>query len=629
MDVPLHKFLSSLLVAFFLLHSPLGTASTEDSAPPPSPSVGRDIHVRVDRGASVELLLKGVAMPGETVQFAVAKDPAHGSLSGPRRLAKDAVAYTYTHDNSKNSELDKAVFRLKTGPGNAWGRITAEIDVQEPASKLALDTELLDFGPVPIGETRVRNLRVQNQGGGVLRGSLRLGSPWSVEGPAEFATAEGEDQVFRIAFSPSAPDEHRGRLSIDAGPDSTFVSLRGEGTYRFDVPGRIVLNSTPAGSFVDVPVANLAERALELEIEARPPLVCTSALRIPPGGHATLKVGLENKHYTEKFAEFLILDGKAVRSVRVDLPPPPALLQWTSRGDPVDLGEFPLRHTARSGFELQNRGATSAEVELRDGSGGLFLDADQPRSFQLQPGESAEVRTVWRLPEEPGEFFSEIVAAHGGLEHPLRLRAWVLAPPPPQEGPADRNATVSPTPEPDRVLNAAEREELQRRTPRDIAYRLIPGANSAGAIVSWKFSGSEPVEFRLERKVVQRARAGLEQSLQERLQVPDELPAPQTLVKWISATDESRPVSQTEAGHWEGVARGLEPGFHELRIATRAPPDGRRIDYSSFMVEVDPLPPNPLWKWIAAALGILCMLYLLRKPVRRLLGQETQTRAGP
>lgn len=604
----------------FLFLSPIHASPQKEKGPPPQPSVGRDIALKVDRGGSVEIVLKGIALPGETVRFKLDKPPAHGSLSEPRRLAGDSVAYTYTHNNSKEAALDKAVFKLKTGPQNAWGRITAEIEIREPQSRLVFEPEQLDFGRVPIGETRVKNLRIRNDGGGVLRGSLKLGIPWSVEGPAEFTLAEGEARTFGIVFSPLGPEEQRARLSMDLEPEnSTFIGLRGEGVYRFDVPERIVFGPSPAEATLVVPVSNLSAKSLDLAIHAPPPLLAESTLGVPAGGRADLKLSVQKKHYTEKTVELSIRDGDAVRGVRVDLPPPPALLQWAAQGDSVDLGEFPLRHTARSVLELQNRGATIAQVELRDGSGGLFLETDQPRSFELKAGESAVVRTVWRLPEQPGEFFSDLIASHGGLDHPLRLRARVLPAPAAEDPPtASTQASPSPTPDERRILTAAEREELKRRMPQEITYRLVPRGDVADAIISWTYFGNEPVDFRLERKVVERSHSGLEQSFQERLQLPTELPQPKSLVKWISVSDETNPVQRLESGAWEASVKDLEPGFHEVRIVTRAPPDAKRRDYSSFTVSVAPPPPNPLWSWFFALAGVFCLLYLLRNPIRRI-----------
>jgi hypothetical protein len=348
------------------------------------------------------------------------------------------------------------------------------------------------------------------------------------------------------------------------------------------------------------------------------------SLLLPPKGAVGLKLGLEKRHYTEKFTEVTVSDGSAVRTVRVELPPPPALLEWASEDGEVDLGAIPKRQIPRPEFELRNRGATRATVEIRETEGGLALAKGQASRFDLLPGESTVVKTVWRLSENLGAVSSGLIASHGGLDHPLRVRGLVVEPPAAAQEPVvstlPNEATPQPGRTPGRLLSETEQNDLNRRMPADIEYTPRAG----GVDLTWKYAGPEPVLFWLEKKVVERSKAALEDAFERRLQVPQDLPQPEVTEKWMPIFPSEAGVRKLEDGTWAGTINGLEPGHQDVRIATRNPPNGSRIDYSEFAVRVFPPPPNPLWKWLAGAFGVLCLLYLLRKRLRRLFVRDPQ-----
>jgi hypothetical protein len=556
-------------------------------------------------------------MPMDSAEFKIHTGPKHGSLEGPRALGRDSAVFIYRHDGKKGADFDRVDFKLKTGPNNTWGRLRAEIAIQEPPSRIELVDDQLDFGPVPIGRTRSTFLEVRNGGGGVLGGTLETGAPWSIDSPAEFDLAEGESLDIRVVFLPDGPGERQGRLDIVTGAERRPVLLKGEGIYRFDAPERVAFENIAPDETLKIPLTNLTSGELPLAINIPKPLLGDASLVLPPSGTTSLRLRVEKRHYTEKFVDLKITDGSAARSLRVTLPPPPALLEWAAVGGTVDLGELASRHIPRPEFELRNRGATPAIVGIREGGGGLELEKGQASRFHLEPGETAVVKTVWRLPENPGELSASLVASHGGLEHPLTVRAVLAAPPATEEEKEPPPASMEPTPPSFQVLGSQERQELARRLPQEIGYRLTPAGRVADAVVTWKYGGPEPVLFAIEKKTVEQTRADLGKAFERRLQVPGELPRPETAIKWSPSGNS---VQRLEGGAWQGVVTGLEPGFHELRIATRTPPDGPRIDHSSFAVRVPPLPPNPLWKWLAAALGIFCLLYLMRKKIRPWLG---------
>jgi hypothetical protein len=614
---PLRKFITTLLAAFLLALPPLSAAPREDTAP--ALSVGKVVESpSVIRGGSCEVIIRGIAMPGDSVEFKIQKPPTHGSLQGPRRIDRDTVAYAYQHGGEKGHSSDRVLFKLKTGPGKSWGTLQAEIVIEEPPPGMEFENPELDFGPVPIGGSRTLPLVLRNSGGGALEGTIKVTAPWIIDGPATFQLAESGALPLRVTFQPDGPSLRKGRLSVSAGGLQQSAILTGEGIYRFDAPGRISFGKTADSDQLDLPLSNTTDAPLRLAISAPPPLVCKSEITLPPRGSTVLPLALEKRHYTEKSVDLALADGAAVRTLRVDLPPPPALLQWDAPEGAIDLGDIAPRHIPRPEFQLANRGSTAAIVELR-GGGGLVPDPEQPQTFELAPGAEATVKTVWRLADGTGPVSGSIIASHGGMDHILRVAARIVeAEPREKKNPEPLSeAAAASTPEPIRILGESEQAELLKRLPSNIAYRLVPAGRRATAIVSWNYSGPEPVRFSLEKKVVKLAPADFGGAFDKRLQVPEELPQPASNIRWVAAAEKNTSPASLGNGTWEATATGLTPGYHQLRIATRTPPDGNRTDYSTFTVRVDPIPPHPAWKWLAALLGASCLIYLLRKKIAR------------
>lgn len=627
MAVPILKIFAPFFAAF-LLTLPLISAATKEDSAPPSPSVGKMLREpQVVRGGACELVLRGIAMPRSLVEFEVAKGPRYGTLGPPRRIDVATVAYPYQHSGSKAATVDRVEFKLQTGPMNSWGRLTATISVLEPKPQLGMEPGALDFGSVSIGESRPLKLRVRNVGGGVLDGEILTEAPWSIEGSKKISLAGGEEAAFSIVFSPDGPEERMGRLEVRLpGMASTGVPLSGAGVYRFQAPEMIAFEKTAGSPVLDVPITNLTKKPLRLEISAPSPILCESSLELLPAGRSVLRLGLDKRHFTEKSVAVSIADGPATRMVRVALPDPPALLEWTAPGGLVDLGEIPQRNIPRFDIELRNCGATSARVTLRNGEGGLEPDGTQARIFDLGSGESAMIQVVWRLTGEPGVYESSLVASHGGVDHPVRAKVRVAAPLANEgkmaaEAPAE--PFLEPTPKPVRILDEAKKKELATRIPVGIRVRLVPQGREAQAYVSWNYHGSQPVDFQIERKIIEKSQPSMDEPFKRRIQLPGDLPKPQTIVKWIAATGTENPVRRHEDGSWEGVVPGLAPGYHDLRIATRTPKEANRTDYSAFAVRVDPLPSNPLWQWLSGVIGTFCLAYLLRRKILHFLGRES------
>ncbi|MEN9469276.1 MAG: hypothetical protein RL630_1009 [Verrucomicrobiota bacterium] len=621
----LHLRLATLaLVGLFCC---LLAQGAEKSETPPPNSIGRDIEVSVNRGGECQLVLHGIAMPKNSVEFQIQKSPSHGSLGSPRRIDKDTEVYPYKHNGKAGHDRDVVHFKIKTGPEHAWGRLVAKIWIHEPPTRFVVEPEALDFGQVFIGENKALALKISNAGGGVLKGVVELSAPWSIEGGSTFELSEGQQRELQVVFSPKSADEQKGRLEINLGTAArAAVALRGSGEYRFEMPERVSSPDRAGAVSISVPVRNRSAAPLALRVAAEPPLRAQAALDLPVGGTANFTLELEKGHYSSKVGRVVVSDGLVDRELSVELPPPPALLEWEA-GPVIDLGKIPFRNIPEIEAGLKNHGATTATVTLSDGFGGLVLAPSQARSFQLRSGETALVKLVWKLPEQSGEATAKLIAQDGGVSHEVGFK--ILVDPPaevPAKAPeAQEKKDVAPAPPPrnsPKVLSKSEREDLKRRMPQDISYRLEIGPGTAAAVVNWKYSGPKPVRFTLERLVSERGSAGLEKAFEKRLSVPEQLPEMPLVERWVPVDSSVAEIALGEDGRWEGRVQGLQPGFHRLRIATQSPPDGKRTDCVDFPVHVGSLP----WHvWVQPALWItlaMSLLYLARRKIARWFGSE-------
>lgn len=610
---------------FFLQCAGGGAAPAKNETPAVEPSSGYDSSATVLRGGSCEITLHAIPSGGGAVEFKVPQGPRHGSLSAPVRISRGGVRYTYTHGGSKSPASDSFGFRFKSGPGKAWATRTATVRILEPAPALETSPSSLQFGAVFLGTATRQTLRIRNSGGGTLRASLEAGQPWSIPpGLESLALAEGESLEVPVDFTPSATDTQKGLLKLEMPEATVRIPLEGEGRPGFLVGERASFEQVPGAPPIDVPVQNPTASPATLQIQAEKPLSCQPTLVVGPNSTATFRLAVEARHHTAASAKVALSDGTSSATLRVDLPPPPALLEWASPNATLDIGPIPFRHTARPEPELRNAGSTPARAALAPGGTGFALAQGQPQTLELQPGQSAKIGTLWILPGTPGPASATLTATHGGLSHTLELAAMVSEPPP---EPAQKtvgaagNSTAHPKRPAVAVLSQSAADELSKRLPRGIRVRVSREGGQAVAQISWEYPGPGPVEFWLEQKKTARKPAGLQETFANRFEVPDRLPQGEAHTGWMRVPGPGGKPRQAGNGTWEAAAAGLEPGYRHIRIATQSPPGGNRTDYSSFAVRVDPPPPNPLWKWIAAAIGVSSLAYLLRKKIPLRLGR--------
>ena len=609
------KIVCLLLFLFPLF---LSAAPKKDTVPPVEPTVVYDATVKVLRGGTCEVPLRAISPQGYDVKFEILSPPRSGWLSAPQRNSKSSVSYFYTHDGKKGASPDSFRFKCKSGPQKAWGYAKATILVKEPPARFAADMESLDFSAVFLGESRTLPVRIKNAGGGQLQGRLKVGAPWRLDDPADLTLPEGESKKILITFEPLSTGTQRGSLIFETGtksfPEST---LQGVGESRFEVPEKAAFEQRVGAKELRIPIKNLTAEPLPISIHCLPPLEAPDSITLLPESSGELVLTLPAIPFAEKSALVTLSDGTAPQDIRIQLPPPPARLEWEI-DQKNQLGAVTPGRTVSLTAKLQNTGSGPTRAVIRTTGDGFTLAPGQQDAFDILPGEHVIVQAEWKFPENPGVAQAELVAQTDGL--PPVQATWGADV---QSPPIQLSPPPSPGPTPPIVLTEEEKKALRKRMPRDFSYRLkpelhwtafFPTRRTAAAIVSWNYEGPEPVEFIIQREVQER-----KGFFDQRVQVPSDLPPQSSQPVWTDLTPSDAKIQKLPDGRWQAQLPGLSSGYHKIRIIAKQP-SSPRMDGGDFSLLVGDVPlPQPL-PWTLPGLLALCAIYLLRNKIRSLFG---------
>jgi hypothetical protein len=616
-----HCFPKIVCLLLFLFPLFLSAAPKKDAIPPVDPSVVYDASVKVLRGGTCEVPLRAISPQGYDVKFEILSQPRSGSLSGPQRNSKSSVSYFYTHDGKKNSFQDSFRFKCKSGPQKAWGYAKATILVEEPPARFAADVSALDFGSVFLGESRTLPVRIKNAGGGRLQGRLKVSPPWSFAGPVDITLSEGETQKILVTFAPLSTDTQRGSLVFEYGSKPfPEITLEGVGESRFEVPEKAAFDPRVGANELRIPITNHTAAPLPISIHCPPPLEAHDSITLAPESTGELLLKLPARPFAEKNSLVTLSDGSATRDIRIQLPPPPSLLQWEINGKKQLGFKSPGRIDPLSAT-LRNTGSTTASAVLRVSGDGMSLAPDQAANLTIAPGETATVNAAWKFPEMPGPVEVVLVAQTDGLP-PVQI-SWeaevqtISAEPAPSPSPSPTpGASPPPTPI---VHGPHESAAILNLLPQGISYQLEPHWNSCTAILTWQYLGPEPVEFSIARPELTRKNLLDKNPFQKSIPLPASVPTPVPKILWVPIDSRKADITKLPDGRWQARVPGLTPGYHPVGIIAKVKGHDRE-GFVEFPVSVGNIPQSDLFSWGMYAFVLLCATYLLRNKIRSLFG---------
>ncbi|MGC3990914.1 MAG: choice-of-anchor D domain-containing protein [Chthoniobacteraceae bacterium] len=380
---------------FFLLLLPVFCAHGEINSPgsPPSQAVPLTIHVPRGEAISFKLSVYG---PPESVKFLLRSKPVYGTLSAATLEGHGDVVVTYRHSGEKMQTQDRFTYAAKTNGGvSAAAEVT--IDIDDPPSKLVV-TNRLDFGDVPVSESKELELQLSNLGGAPATGTMDTDTPWQIRENPAYLVPGGDRRKFHLIFTPDhvGPVEGSVIYSSDRGT-ITEIYGRGVESYYLDT-GTLRLQATEAKAppVSKVTVHNRLRDNLHLQITAPSPIEAPATLEIPPLGTAELAfsapAGLAAP--IDDFAT--ISDGTFTGRLHLLVNAAPAVLMLDQTK--LDFGPVAAEGTKRLTLTIKNTGASAATVSSRIDKPFQIASADM--TFDLAPGASRPITLAFAPTQE-------------------------------------------------------------------------------------------------------------------------------------------------------------------------------------------------------------------------------------
>ena len=457
--------LFACLAIFFAAQSADSPAKKPERVSPKA----QNIEVEVARGESVRIPLRGFERNLNPLTYRPLGRPQHGKLSGlepyngPERQGPAYI--TYTHGNDEDSVADTFAFEVKAGITKLTGRGRVIIKIRDAAPLLSITPELLDFGPVALGDPPVRRVvELANAGGGVITGFLRPTEPFTLEDDGGFVLRRGKKTRIPLLFAPERTGEFVFRLQPFAN-DPALLVLKGLAIAPLVLEvEEAVFSTAPDQSRRAIAVVknqSARPRSLSVGLPPESPVEAVADFALGPGEstEVILRIPPDRKEYVAPFGVSFECDGHAELR-EFTAPAIPAALRIVAT---PDFGAVRPQTVVRASLILGNDGGTPAEGKLLPSES--IRPANGATAFTVPPGRELEIPLELRLKPDQAPP-TEISVSLLGKEVPIPVTAHLIIPSPTPTP----SATPSPTPRPaDFALN------------RDIRYETTP----EGPAITW------------------------------------------------------------------------------------------------------------------------------------------------
>jgi hypothetical protein len=387
--------------------------------PPPQPVAQ---SVKVARGESIAILLKIYGTQGEKLRFLIRRPPNAGKLSKPAPRDRESATVRYQSPSDLEITEDTFTYAVQNSAGvSAAVEVAIEIVDEPPMLKLP---DSVEFPSTLAGQTAVKEIEIENAGGGMAEGEMEVDAPWKIEGPADYRLGAGESRSVTLTFAPEMGGAPRGEMRFTSDRTRT-VALRGEAMAPIEVmPASVRLMPQP-GTPVRVGVVTLTNNTGEprkLEFASNERLSLQRELELAPNGHTTLTVATAATAVGAISETLEGRSGDALLRIPVSGPPAAAVLQAAATEIRFGLGDeaalVPVRNIggAEGYWKWQAEPPfVPAEPDFR-----LAPGEHKDLKVRLTAGASGNFRTLLRL---VGEGHTVNIAAEASLLAPTPSRA--------------------------------------------------------------------------------------------------------------------------------------------------------------------------------------------------------------
>jgi hypothetical protein len=407
-------------LAFFLLLpiSPHAQAKEKEEpitrSPSPQPVVA---SVYVGQRALINLPLRGRIE--DPVTILIRKKPSFGILTEPERVNRQTWRVWYSPLPGSDDNLDSFSYAAKSVDSPVSVAAQVQVSIMKRSAQLVF-SDSLDFGSVPVGDTLIKEIDIQNSGGKTAVISPVLNPPWKLVDAIPIQIKAGDTKKIRVAFSPDSSGAFAEKLALET-ETKRAIKLNGSSKNPIQWPSKpLLFASDQREALQSVSFKNLTDRIREVGFEWPDFLEAPSHVSIEPESDIEIPVKL-------KAAPSLSWDGpvsfscgnfKGSLTVVIQNAPASITLEPSSV---LDLGEFPLGSSANCTLRLTNSGGRPARLTI-DVPNWIKVNRS-PASVLINPGESAAFEATV-TPQKVGTFdFSLPVQSDSETLGAFRFRA--------------------------------------------------------------------------------------------------------------------------------------------------------------------------------------------------------------
>ena len=256
-------------------------------APPPPPEPN-PVTVAVPRGGTVWITLSAYSLTSPIIRYRIKRPPKGGQLGTPQLVTASTGTVRYKPPAGAGPGEDSFAYAVQSLAGvSAPAEVRIKITDKDPLLVAPNDVE---FGGALPGETVRRSLTLQNIGGGLAEGTLRVPEGWSIEGDPGYRLGAGEKQNFAVDFTPAEVRDYTGDVEYTGNPERA-TDLNGQGLAPIAVTsGTVELRESGRMRIGTIYVENRTAGVQTLRLTAGPRLETDATTDVPAKGSAEIVV---------------------------------------------------------------------------------------------------------------------------------------------------------------------------------------------------------------------------------------------------------------------------------------------------------------------------------------------------
>jgi len=258
-----------------------------DDVPPPPPEPN-PLVVEVPRGGPVWITLSAYSLTSPIIRYRIRRQTEYGKLGTPELVTVDTARVKYTLPPGSGPGEDSFSYQIQSMGGvSAAAEVRIKITDKDPQ---LIAPDQLDFGAVLPGGSSSRLLVIQNIGGGLAEGVVKVPDGWSVEGDPGYRLSAGAKQSFTLVFKPAEKREYMGDVEYTSDLERATDLVGSEVAPIVVAPGPIELLQAGNSRVGNIHVENRTDKPCTLRVIPGPVLITEAELIVPAKGSAEILV---------------------------------------------------------------------------------------------------------------------------------------------------------------------------------------------------------------------------------------------------------------------------------------------------------------------------------------------------